>query len=230
MPEQLLGERTWAGSRKGLVGRPFQRIANVTGSDAVVAPANPHRRAIIFSNNDPASLIFIAINIAAVANQGQLLVPGGPPLIFWEYDLGKMNEAEFHAIATLKAPTAGASKTNSVIGAQVSTAAAADLITFTVPAGQIGILRAATISNFVGGAPTVALQLVRGASTITLTSVTAQTFLTPNLELQAADVIKWRCTTGVAATTVDVTLSVDTYTDTGSAPTSAPLGIWELED
>lgn len=228
--ESLLGKRTWAGSREGLVGRPTQRLVSVTGSDGLVVAANPNRRAIILSNMDAASLIFVSLNTKAIVGQGILLPPGNRPFKLEEYDWGKTPEAEFRAIATLTKAPQTLQQTNSVIGAQVSTAAAGDLITFTVPAGQVGILRSATISNFVGGAPTVALQLVRGASTLTLTSVTAQSLLAPGIELQAADVVKWRTTTGVAATTVDVTLSVDTLTDLSAAPTSAALGVWELED
>lgn len=106
-------------------------------------------------------------------------------------------------------------KANSQAAAQVSTAAAGTALTFTVPAGKQDLLLGATAANFVGGAPTVALQLIRGASTIELVRGTTAINFSTGIQLSPADVIRWQILTGVAATTVDFTLSLQESNQTG---------------
>lgn len=229
MPKSLLGDYTWAGSREGLVGRPIQRLINVGSTSTLVVGANPHRRAIIFSNLDPTSLIFLFLNGAAATQQGILLPPGMKPVFFSSYWWGKLAEAEFRAIATLNGTAEGIPTRNSQAATGLSGATTGIKQSFQVPAGSVGVLRSATYFPTVG-APTVNLQIVRGANTINLENGTVQVTVNSQVDLQALDTVQWNVTTAVAASTFDATISVDTFTGIGAAPTAAPLGVWELED
>lgn len=210
--------------------RASQRLVPVTGVDAVIAALTPHRRAIVIGNTDLVSPMWIALGQKATVGGGLLLQAATPFYALHYPEDGNGAALELHAIATLTASNPGQQVPFSAIAAQSSTAAAGTNDSFTVPAGQQGWLTAATASNFVGGAPTVALQLTRGANTITLLSGTGPLTLSNPVALQAGDVIKWVTTTGVAATTVDFGLFGYTQTLAGTVPTSVNAVLWDLED
>jgi len=95
------------------------------------------------------------------------------------------------------------------LAAAVSITATGVKLSYTVPAGTQATLTSAT--EFQGsGLGTAALQLVRGASTVSLfqTGATASNVFTGQIPLTAADVIQWNETVGSAGNTADFMLAI----------------------
>lgn len=105
----------------------------------------------------------------------------------------------------------------SAIASAASTAALGTVLSYTVPAGGGTLLTGASFFLIGGTAPTVALQLVRGATTITLWSGSASTIQTPAIPLSAGDVIRWQVTAAGAGSTGDFSLSGEPSTMAGTA-------------
>jgi hypothetical protein len=89
-----------------------------------------------------------------------------------------------------------------------SSAAAGVILTYTVPAGQQGVLDSASCIATVGGTQAVALQITRGGTTTFLFLASPNGNFVGPLALLAGDIIQWNVTTAVAATTVDVSIFV----------------------
>lgn len=208
--------------------RASQKIVAVTGADTVVLGENPHRQAIVLSNADLYSPIWLSIRSPAAVGKG-VLIPGGMRDVKFNWETeGNLTECELHAIATLTGAPAGAPAGFSKENVAVSGAATGVKQSFTVPAGQTGILQGATIF-YDNLAPTVALQVVRGADTINLAQFTANGTFSDQFQLLAGDVVQWNVTTAVAASTFDITLSGVTSATAGAAPSSVNLVVWETE-
>lgn len=105
----------------------------------------------------------------------------------------------------------------SLLASAVSTAAAGTVLSYTVPTGGMVVLTSASWNLDGGTAPTMQLQLIRGATTYVLQSGTAGVFLTPGIPLQGGDTIRWQCTVGGAGSTVDATLAGEPSTLAGIA-------------
>ena len=208
--------------------RPVQREVIVTGADSLLTQANPSRVGLWISNADTNSPVWVSINKAAAVGKGILLPPATRPEQIAHAISGDLCKAEFHAIATPAGSAQGPAVGWSAVAAGASGAAVGDALTFTVPVGDSGVLDMATVSNFTG-APTVQLQLVRGASTVVLASVTAADLQLSGIQLQAGDVIKWRVTTLAAGSVFDATLSGRQFVLAGAAPAGVNVVVWELE-
>jgi hypothetical protein len=94
------------------------------------------------------------------------------------------------------------------VGSGLNGAATGVRLSYTVPASVQATGLSATLANITGGAPTVSLQIVRGATTYFLGSFTTQQQLNLPVPLQAGDVIQWNVTTAVGGSTFDATLGV----------------------
>src|SRR5262249_16695499 len=79
---------------------------------------------------------------------------------------------------------------------------------YTVPAGVQAELESATAFETTGTAVVSALQIVRGATTVNLTSATTAGTFAGAVPLQAGDVVQWNGTTAVAASVTDYTINV----------------------
>jgi hypothetical protein len=110
-------------------------------------------------------------------------------------------------ISTPPAVTDESLNTGATAGA-VSTAAGGIKLTFTLPAGQQGVLDGATFAETTGTGVIAALQLVRAAVTFTLASFTTQGSLAGPIALQPGDTVQWNVTTPIGASVSDFTLAV----------------------
>ena len=90
----------------------------------------------------------------------------------------------------------------------VSTASTGVKLSYTVPAGVQAYLQSASFFTTAGGPPTLALQVVRGANTITLEQGTANFVQNLSFALLAGDTVQWNCTVLQAASTADLSLSI----------------------
>ena len=79
---------------------------------------------------------------------------------------------------------------------------------YTVPNNVQGVLTYASAFVIAGTPPTMALQVVRGATTITLESGTLSVDVTPGFPLQAGDVVRWNVTAAGAGSTADFSIGV----------------------
>lgn len=109
----------------------------------------------------------------------------------------------------------GASSTQSLLANAVNTAATGIKQSFTIPAGQVGILQGATAFLDGGTAPTVALQVVRGANTTTIAGGVAPQVFTGNVQLLAGDTVQWNVTAAGVGSTCDFSLSIQLSQPTG---------------
>lgn len=122
-------------------------------------------------------------------------------------------------------PIAGVATT--LQAAAVSTAATGVALSYTCPASNQAFVASASFFLIGGTAPTVALQLVRGATVTTLWSGSASTFQNTDVTLLPGDVIRWNVTAGGATSTADFTISVEP-TPQSSLTTSEVIPIPEL--
>ena len=120
--------------------------------------------------------------------------------------------------------TGGSAQPFGVAGAALSGAATGAKLSFTVPANAVGQLLNVTLANFTG-APTIAIQVVRAATTFNLGSFTAATNQQFAFSLQAGDVVQLNVTTAVGASVFDGTIS-GTEVLNGAAP--SPLSWLEV--
>jgi hypothetical protein len=214
---------------KPLKLRPSTRTVQVTGSDTLLASANPRRKALIISNNDPGSFVYVKPNSPAAIGDGVRLWATQAPLLIDSEDWGLLAAAEWHAIASLAGGPAGPSFDISAQIAAASTAAVAVLLTLTPDVGAVATLLSATAANFTGAVAAVQLELVVGANVFVLAKTTTELRVQLTLKIPATGVVRWRCTGVAPATTVDLTLSGTEQVPATTALASAAVGVTELE-
>lgn len=91
----------------------------------------------------------------------------------------------------------------------VSCAATGVKLSYTVPAGQQATLFAATAFGTAGATQVLSLQYTpSGGAATTLTTFTPSGTYSGQLQLSAGDTVAWNCTTALAASTEDLTLSI----------------------
>lgn len=94
-----------------------------------------------------------------------------------------------------------------------STASTGIKSTLAVPAGQTVTLIGATMLGTTGTTQVCALQVVEGGTTFNLAQFTGSgTFNTPII-VPGGDTIQWNCTTAIAASVTDFTISIARPTD-----------------
>lgn len=98
----------------------------------------------------------------------------------------------------------------SASGAALSGAAAATVLTYTVPTGRQAMLRWVSLAKFTG-APTVAVRVTTGGATMDIGSYTAAVQITPNIPLNAADTVTLVVTGIVAASVFDGIIGAEEY-------------------
>ena len=209
--------------------RGFQKIVEVTGASQLILPPNPQRESCIISNCEEGSYLFLSLGTAAAIGSGIIIPPSFQPIEITRDHYGNAAGLGMFAIAQLLAGPNRPTRQFSAAGSALSGAALGVQLSQAVSAGNTGKLVSATIV-MTAGAPTVALQLVRGAATINLFSTTVSAQFSAAVDLIASDTIQWNVTGIVAASTFDATISIDQAVTTPSAPTSATVGIWEFED
>ena len=96
------------------------------------------------------------------------------------------------------------------VGAGLSGAAVATVLTYTVPTGRNALVRYAGVNNF-SGAPTVQVRATVGGVTVVLGSGAGAYDTFPNLALNAADTLTIRVTAAIALSTFDATISADEF-------------------
>lgn len=97
-----------------------------------------------------------------------------------------------------------------VVGSALSGAVAATVLTYTVPAGRSAMLDFAGVANF-SGAPTVAVKVTIGGTTVVLQSGSAAFNIAPRIALNAADTCTLVVTGTVAASTFDGFISATEF-------------------
>lgn len=210
-------------------GRPTFKPVAVGATDKVIAGANPKRKGIIICNCDSASTVYLAPNQPAVAGQGIALGPVYDDIELTESDWGQLPGAEWHAVALLAGSVQGPQTPFTASAFHFSTAAVAVADSFTVPAGAAGLLQGASFDLHTGAAGTLQLQLLRGGNLFRLTQITASGTYSVPVALQAGDTVQWAITIASGGGDGDFILSGYTVTLAGAVPSSANVGVIELE-
>lgn len=104
-----------------------------------------------------------------------------------------------------------------------STASTGVKLSFTVPAGSQGTLTEAFVSAQTGTPGTVAIQIVRGGTTVTLASGTTALTVTGPIYLKAGDVVQINVTAAGTASAADMMISVEQ--DTGASQVTISFGV-----
>jgi hypothetical protein len=104
----------------------------------------------------------------------------------------------------LSAPT----KADGALSAGADSSVAGPYAVYTVAAGAVATLVSATMFETTGTTVVAALQLIRGATTINLGSVTKAGTISLSLPLLAGDVVQWLVTTTVALSVTDFSVNV----------------------
>ena len=105
---------------------------------------------------------------------------------------------------------------NALNGANAKTAAADTSTTgqkavYTCPAGKAAVLRWISWVLLGGTAPTVALRVRLGGTTVAISIGSTSAGIAPNISLDATDFAEVNCTTGGAGSTADCMISVEEY-------------------
>lgn len=210
-------------------GRPTFKPVAVGATDKVIASANPKRKGIIICNCDSASTVYLAPNQPAVAGQGIALGPVYDDIELTEGDWGLLPGAEWHAIASLVATPGGAVTPAVAQNGSAGLAVPGVKTSLVIPAGMTGVLRGATFTLTSGVAGTQQLQIIHTGTTIALASLTADGTWSVPVGLSAGDTVQWNVTVASAGGTGAFTLAVDEYAAGGAVPSSAQVGVIELE-